>query len=129
MPTLSNPLLAIDLQSDTPNVRVTGTVTVQFAPQELTLIQLIGLTFQVKTTIMGADKGLNGADDFLFSLPSKSITANTVVSVSKVVNRDALDEDWEGVDEIYAHFTCQSNLISLPMAAQAKSSAEITGRF
>lgn len=129
MPTLSNPLLAIDLHSNTPNVRVTGTVTVQFAPEELKLIQLIGLQFQVKTTIMGADSGFNGADDFLFSLPGKSVTGNTVVSVSKVVNRDALDEDWEGNDEIYAHFTCQSNLISLPMAAQPKSSAVITGNF
>ena len=129
MPTLSNPTLKLELVSGTSNVKVTGTVRVNFYPVEEALIKNLGLKFKLRCNVRGEDGGFNGADDALFSIASKTITEDGGYTFVRTVNRASLDEDWEGNDEIYARFRLASTTPSLPMAATPVDSSTITGNF
>jgi len=129
MPTLSNPTLKIELVSGTTQVKVTASVRATFDAVEENFIKLLGLKFRLKCNILGADSGLNGADDALFSIASKTILEDGSFTFTRTVNRSSLDEDWEGNDEIYAKFRLASTTASLPLAATPVKSPTITGNF
>jgi hypothetical protein len=129
MPVLSNPTLKIELVSGTSQVNITATVKAAFDTVEENFIKLVGLKFKLRCRLWGADSLFNGEDDALFSLTSKTITADGTYTFTKKVDRSALDEDWEGNDEIYARFRCKSTTPSLPMEADPKNSPTISGNF
>ncbi|MDA7417016.1 hypothetical protein PGB34_11620 [Xenophilus arseniciresistens] len=128
MPTLSNPNLRITLISGTSKAKVDATVRVNFDAFEEALIKQLGLKFRLGCRIWGEDSGLTGADDSLFSIASQTVTADGNFAFSRTVDRDSLDEDWVGNDEIYARFSCQSTTPSFPLAASVRSAA-VTGDF
>lgn len=129
MPVLSNPTMNITLVAGTTQARVTAGVRVSFDPFEENLIKLLGLKFRLGCRIMGEDSGFNGADDSLFSIASKVITSDGTQTFTRTVNRASLDEDWEGNDEIFARFTCQSTTPSFPLPASPVQTVPITGNF
>jgi hypothetical protein len=129
MPVLSNPSLRLELVSGTSDVKVTAAVRVKFDPVEEAFIKLLGLKFKLRCNVRGEDGGFNGPDDALFSIASKIIVKDDTYTFMRKVNRDSLDEDWEGNDEIYARFRLASTTPSLPMAAVPVDSPTITGNF
>jgi hypothetical protein len=129
MPTLSNPTLRLELVSGTTNVKVTATVRASFNAVEENVIKLLGVKFKLRCNVRGEDSGFNGADDPLFSIASKTIVEDGTYSFVRTINRNTLDEDWEGNDEIYARFRLASTTPSLPMAANPVDSPTITGNF
>ena len=129
MPVLSNPTLKLELVSGSTQVKVTGTVKVSFDTVEENFIKLLGLKFALRCRIWGEDSGFNGGNDALFSIATKTITADGTYTFTRTVNRSSLDEDWEGNDEIFARYRCQSTTASLPLAATPVNSPTITGNF
>ncbi len=129
MPQLSNPTLRIELVAGTTKVKVSGTVHVTLDAFEEALVKQLGLKFRARCLIMGEDSGFNGADDQLFRLPSKIVTSDGTIPFFREVDRSKLDEDWEGNDEIFAHYTCASTTSSFSLAATPKNSITITGNF
>lgn len=73
--------------------------------------------FKLKCQLWGADSGLTGADDFLFTysnvffFPDGTPTATESVTFDVTVGEGLLDEDW-GVDEVYGKLILV-NLFSL----------------
>lgn len=73
--------------------------------------------FYLKCQLWGADSGLTGADDFLytfsnvFNLPDPTPTSPEDRTFDVVVGQSLLDEDW-GVDEVYAKLILR-NLLSM----------------
>jgi hypothetical protein len=129
MPQLSNPTLKLELVSGSTQVKVTATVRVSFDTVEENFIKLLGVQFRLRCRIWGEDSGFNGGNDALFSIASKTITADGTYTFTRTVNRSTLDEDWEGNDEIFARFRCQSTTPSFPLAANPVNSPTITGNF
>jgi hypothetical protein len=135
MPQLSNPTLNIRLIAGTSNVEITASVKVNFFPNEEAIMKLFPLVkYTMSCRLFGEDGGLNGADDPLFlvtSVGSKKINADKTHSFKRTVNRDSLDEDWEGNDEIYARFRCTAptNAGFALNSATPKDSGTITGNF
>ncbi len=129
MPTLSNPTLQINLVSGTSQVKITAGVKVAFDSVEENFIKLLGLKFKLRCRLWGEDGGFNGGPDPIVWLPSKIVTADGTQTFTKTMDRSLLDEDWEGNDEIYARFTCQSTTPSFPLPAAPVNSATITGNF
>lgn len=129
MPVLSNPALKIELVSGTSQANVTASVKVAFDQVEENFIKLLGLKFKLMCRLWGEDSGFNGGDDGLFSLTTKTITADGTYTFTKTVSRSSLDEDWEGNDEIYARFRCKSTTPSFPMEATPQNSQTISGNF
>jgi hypothetical protein len=128
MPVLSNPTLKLELVSGTSNVKVTAVVRVNFDTVEENFIKLLGLKFRLRCNIRGED-GIFNPDDALFSIATKTITADGSFTFTRTVNRGSLDEDWLGNDEVYARFHCKSTTPSFPLAATPVDSATITGNF
>lgn len=130
MASLPNPRLSIELLTGTSNANCTATVNVELTPFELFLINAGGLGLQLRCTLMGADSGGTGDDDFLFRFPSQTVAAGGEFTFPATVSRDTLDEDSfpAGNDEVYAQFTLQSAEPAFPLQVEARS-PEISGDF
>jgi hypothetical protein len=75
----------------------------------------------------GADSGLTGADDPLFSFPvSAFYSQSSTLTRTRIrdVATDLLDEDW-GKDEVYARVT----VVPIVPSRDSEKSNEITGWF
>ncbi|MDQ0586877.1 hypothetical protein [Variovorax paradoxus] len=129
MPSLSQPSLRVTLISGTSQAKVDATVRVNLDNFEENLVKNLGLKFKLGCRVWGEDSGFNGADDSLFSISSKTVTADGVYTFNRIVSRDSLDEDWVGNDEVYARFSCQSTTPGFPLAASPVRSAAISGDF
>ena len=87
---------------------VTASVDVSFSAIEKTLISLLSLQYKATCRIRGADGGLTGGDNALFTLGNVMVNDDTNnIPFSRVVNRDKLDEDTGSNDEVYARFWCE----------------------
>jgi hypothetical protein len=132
MPTLSDPRLNIAVQSGSPNATVTASVDVSFSPTEKTLISLLSLNYKLTCRIRGADSGLTGKDNALFTLGNVTVNSDrNNVQFSRVVSRDSLDEDTGSNDEVYARFFCTpppDTGLALT-SARTVDSREISGSF
>lgn len=128
MATLSNPKLVIKLISGTSNAEVTATVDAALRPFEENLVKALGLKFKLKCKLRSDDDGFNGGDDDLFAFAGKLITADGNYKFAATVNRDTLDEDWEGNDEIYARFILRSTSGMFPFVRRTNSPV-VTGNF
>jgi hypothetical protein len=132
MPTLSDPRLSITVASGTPNATVTASVDVSFSATEKTLISLLSLNYKVTCRIRGADSGLTGGDNALFTLGNVMVnTDRNNIPFTRVVNRDMLDEDTGSRDEVYARFFCTPPAdTGLDLtSARTVDSPEISGSF
>jgi hypothetical protein len=126
---LSKPTLGIthDHAKKLANVKVTGKIT--FTRFELAQMK-DGLRFKLKCSLWGADSGLTGADDFLYTLSSKyypDASPNQVETYTFEVTlgEGVLDEDW-GTDEVYA----KVRLINLyTLVAVTKNSNTVSHSF
>jgi hypothetical protein len=87
--------------------------------------------FKLKCQLWGADSGLTGADDFLYTyttvyyFPDPTPTATESRTFDIVLGEGVLDEDW-GEDEVYALFKLQ-NLSTLVQVK--KNSNTVSHRF
>lgn len=118
MATITNAQLTIahDHRKKTAKVRVT--CKVNFTALELCHMKTCGgRHFKVKAKLWGADSGLTGADDFLYTLPTVRYFPDATPSATEdvvfedTVGEGLLDEDW-GRDEVYARIYLQ-NLFTL----------------
>ena len=130
MAQLLNPVLAIQLVSGTSNADCTATVDVALTPFELFLITAAGLRLQLRCTLMGADSGATGGDDFLFRFPSQDVATGGGFAFQATVSRSTLDEDSfpAGNDEVFAQFTLESAEPTFPVNV-VSNSPEISGDF
>ncbi len=135
MPTLSDPRLSITVASGTPNATVTASCDVRFSDIEKLLIQLLQgkLHYRLTCRIRGADSGLLGPDNALFTLGNVDniVGDRQNVTFTRTVNRDMLDEDSVGEDEVYARFWCTPpSGTGLPLEpAKTIDSREVHGSF
>lgn len=135
MPILSNPRLTIKLIAGTTKVEVTGSVKVNFTPNEEAIMKVFPLVkYTMNCKLFGEDSGFNGADDPMFNVTSvgpKKINADKVHNFRREVEKSSLDEDWEGNDEVYARFRCiaPTNVGFVLASANAVDSETITGNF
>ena len=129
MATLSTPALSIthDHAKKLAKVVVTGKIT--FSAFELNQMKE-GLKFKLKCSLWGADSGLTGADDYLYTLSSKYFPDASPALVENykfdiTLGEGVLDEDW-GTDEVYAKL----KLINLyTLVAVTKNSNEVSHSF
>jgi hypothetical protein len=130
MAQLLNPNLSIELISGTSTANCTANVDVELTPFELFLINAAGLVLQLRCTLMGADGGATGDDDFLFRYPSQIVPAGGGFTFPATVSRSTLDEDSfpAGNDEVYAQFTLESAEPAFPLNV-VSNSPEISGDF
>lgn len=99
-------------------VKAVVTCKVNFTPLEQCQMKTCpGRHFKLKCQLWGADSGLNGADDFLFTyqdvffFSDATPTATESRTFTVVLGEGVLDEDW-GQDEIYGLLTL-TNLSTL----------------
>jgi hypothetical protein len=130
MASLSNANLTLTRDTDKKTVRAVASVRITFTTFELNQMKQ-GLRFRLRAKLMGADSGLFGGDDDLFTYtPSKTFpdaTPNNVENATfdVVLGEGVLDED-TGTDEIYAKFEL-TNLFTL--VTVRRNSPEVTGNF
>jgi len=117
MPTLSNPRLSIKLVAGTTKVEITSSVKVNFTPNEEAIMKLFPLVKYTMITVT--------------SVGPKKVNADHSHSFKREVDKSALDEDWEGNDEIYARFRCAAptNVGFVLASATPVNSDTITGNF
>jgi hypothetical protein len=131
MATLSNPNFQVDILTGMPNsYRVTGTVNVQLSQFDRNQIR-DGLRLELQSKLWGDDGGLAGADDLLYSFPSRNITAPGTYTFSAIVPRSVLNEDssiFDNRDEIYNRFSLVSRTNLNPLNISINSRT-ITGQF
>jgi hypothetical protein len=130
MATLSNPTFQVDILTGSPNVTVTGTVNVVLDQFETFLINA-GLPLRLESELWGNDGGLNGADDYLFTLPSQNITKAGTYTFSATIPKGILNEDnswFDQRDEVYNKFRMVSGSNVFPVNVVAKS-PDIHGYF
>lgn len=111
MASISNAHLDIKHNHDKKTARVVVTAQVTFSPIELFLLKN-GLTFRLKGALKGADSGLKGADDHLWTfkpIPIADRTPQETVKLTfeETLGEDVLDEDkiTNPKDEVYARLT------------------------
>lgn len=132
MPKLTDPKLSIKVAAGSPDATVTASVDVSFSESEKTLIKLLSLNYKLTCRIRGADSGLTGGDNALFTLGNVSVSdSGNNISFTRVVSRDRLDEDSGSKDEVYARFFCTppSDTGLALTAADPINSVEISGSF
>jgi hypothetical protein len=129
MASLTNPKLSIKLISGTSKAEIKATVDLGLSQVDRNLIEVLGVKFKVGCAIRGSDSGFNGGDDTLIVFSKKTKTSSGTVTFETEVNRDVLDEDWEGNDEIYARFTLATNSPTFPANVPPKNSSVISGNF
>jgi hypothetical protein len=129
MPKLSDPKLEIEVTSGSPNAAVTASVDVSFSSTEKQLIDFFKLKYKLTCRIRAADIG---NDNALFTLGNVEVTSDrNDVRFSRIVSRDALDEDNIGQDEVYARFWCTppTDTGLLLAAAKTVDSPEVSGSW
>lgn len=130
MASLSNPTFQVDILTGSPNVRVTGTVNVVLSQFETFLVQS-GLPLQLQSQLWGDDSGFNGADDYLYTLPSQNIAGAGIYKFSATIPKGTLNEDksfFDNKDEVYSRFRMVSGTNIFPIDVVAKS-PNIQGYF
>ena len=134
MATLSNPTLKIDPLTGT-SYRVTAKVTVQFTPQELSLINPTSgrplVNVKLESKLWGSDFGEPrlGGDDQLLTFPTANITRSATYTFSKVVSGTSLNEDsyLGDRDEIYNQFKLTSQIPGF--ISKTRNSPIVTGFY
>jgi hypothetical protein len=118
MATITNPILSLVHDHKKKLVNAVVKCNVNFTALELCQMKTCqGRHFKVKCQLWGADSGLTGADDFLFTyssvfyFPDPTPTAIENVTFTVTLGEGVLDEDW-GEDEVYG-LVKLTNLISL----------------
>ena len=130
MASLSNPTFQVDILTGSPNVKVTGTVNVVLSQFETSLIQL-GLPLKLQSELWGNDGGFNGADDYLFTLPTQNITGSGTYTFTATIAKGILNEDnsWlDKRDEVYNRFRMVSESNFFPVNVVANS-LDVQGYF
>lgn len=115
MASLTNAQLAISHDHRKKTAHVVVRCTVNFTALELCQMKTCPETrhFKLKCQLWGADSGLTGADDFLFTysnvhfFPDASPAPAENRSFEVTVGEGLLDEDW-GEDEIYGKLILQN---------------------
>jgi len=116
MATITAARLALTHNNTTKTVRAVVTCQVNFTKYERNEMSE-GLRFKLQCKLWGADSGLTGADDFLFSYPTvfffpdATPTSPESKTFEATLGEGVLDEDW-GVDEVYGRLKL-SNLYTL----------------
>ncbi len=118
MATIKSAVLTLVHDRKRKTVQATVKATINFTPLELCMMKACpSRHFKVKCQLWGADSGLTGSDDFLYTYPAvfyfPDSTPNAVetVTFNEVLGEGVLDEDW-GEDEVYGLITLV-NLVSL----------------
>jgi hypothetical protein len=121
--------------------RVSGTVNVEFAPYEISLIKM-GFPLQLQCNIWADDTSplaltdgpspsdYGSSDDFLFSFTAQNITAPGTYAFNAIVPRWLLNEDnsWAGErDEAYNRFSLVSGSNLFPSNNIVINSPTLTG--
>jgi len=133
MATITNAVLSLAHDHRKKTVQAVAKCDVNFTALELCQMKTCkeARLFKLKCQLWGADSGLTGGDDFLFTYstvfyfpdPSPTGTESRVFDV--LLGEGVLDEDW-GEDEVYARFRLV-NLSSL-VEIQKKSNT-VSHRF
>jgi hypothetical protein len=105
MASISNATLAISHDHTKKTAHTVVKAKINFTQFEMNQMK-DGLRFKLKCQLWGADSGLTGADDFLFTYSvvrhypdaTPAVTEDAVFDVT--LGEGVLDEDW-GTDEIY----------------------------
>ena len=108
MATITNRKLTLTHDHTKKTVLATVTCDVNFTALELCQMKTCAGTrlFKLKCQLWGADSGLTGADDFLFTysnvffFPDPTPTATESRKFEVLLGEGVLDEDW-GQDEVY----------------------------
>jgi hypothetical protein len=111
MATITNAVLALTHDHTKKTVKAVVRCTVNFTALELCQMKTCsGRWFKLKCQLWGADSGLTGADDFLYTYPTvfyfPDVTPTAVESrtFEVLLGEGVLDEDW-GEDEVYGKLT------------------------
>lgn len=106
---ISNQKLTITCDNVKKTARCIVSGKVGFTDYEMSQMKL-GTRFKLKCELKGADSGLNGKDDFLYTyvpvkyFPDSTSTQNEDVTFEVVLGEGVLDED-NGVDDVYGSLT------------------------
>jgi len=118
MATITNAVLTLTHDHEKQTVRAVVKCNVNFTALELCLMKTCtGRHFKLKCQLWGADSGLTGADDFLFTysnvffFPDATPAATEARTFDVLLGEGVLDEDW-GQDEVYGRLKLV-NLTSL----------------
>ncbi len=133
MATITNATLALTHDHNKKTVRAVVKCNVNFTALELCQMKTCAgaRLFKLKCQLWGADSGLTGADDYLYTysnvfyFPDPTPTAVESRAFDVVLGEGVLDEDW-GEDEIYGKLIL-SNLSS--MVAISKKTNEVAHSF
>lgn len=133
MAKILNAVLSLTHDQTKRTVRAVAKCTVKFTDLELCEMKTcqVANMFKLKCKLRGADSGLTGADDQLFTYPSSVFfpdadpTSAEHRTFDVVVGEGVLDEDW-GQDEVYARF----QLVNLyTLVAVSKDSNVVSHSF
>lgn len=108
MATITNAKLTLAHNHERKTVRAVVTCNVNFSALEQCQMKTCSNArmFKLKCQLWGADSGLTGADDFLFTYPNAMFFPDPSPSATEsrtfdiVLGEGVLDEDW-GEDEVY----------------------------
>jgi hypothetical protein len=111
MASITNATLNLTHDHRKKTVHAVAKCTVNFTTLELCQMKHCSEAklFKLKCQLWGADSGLTGADDFLFTysnvfyFPDPTPTASENRTFDVVLGEGVLDEDW-GEDEVFAKF-------------------------
>ncbi|MEO8482750.1 MAG: hypothetical protein ABI634_11105 [Acidobacteriota bacterium] len=133
MASITNATLAIQHDHSKKLANVTVKCDVNFTALELCQMKSCreGRHFKLKCQLWGADSGLTGADDFLYTFgnafyfPDTTPAATEQRTFTVTLGEGVLDEDW-GEDEVYGKLL----LTNLTSSAQiAKKTNEVHHSF
>jgi hypothetical protein len=116
MASISNPTLTISHDHTKKTAHPVVKAKINFTQFELNQMKQ-GLQFRLKCQLWGADSGLTGADDFLFTYANVKFYPDATPAVTEdavfdvVLGEGVLDEDL-GTDEIYGKLIL-TNLFTL----------------
>jgi len=130
MATITNANLTINHNHAAKTGKVLVKCDVNFTAFEINEMKE-GLKFKLICQLWGADSGLNGADDYLYTMPTAKFfpdatpTATEKVTFEATVGEGLLNED-TGTDEVYAKLRL-TNLYTL--ITVNKNSNEVSHSF
>lgn len=130
MATITNATLTISHNHTSKTGKVIAKCNVNFTAFEINQMKQ-GLQFKLICQLWGADSGLNGADDFLYTMPTvkyfpdANSTATESVTFEATVGEGVLNED-TGTDEVYAKLKL-TNLYTL--VTVSKNTNEVSHSF
>lgn len=130
MATLTNPKLKITLVSGSNQADVEASVAVALTQFEQFLIAN-GLGLSLRCELWAADSGLNGGDDLIRVVGTRSVPVSNTHRFTMRVPRSALDEDdsiFDDHDELYAKLRLRSNQPAFPLDVTVKT-PEVGGEF